>query len=1656
MRSAPTIVRLLALFACALPSASAFADGPVINEFLAINRDGIRDGDGDHSDWVEVLNEGPETVDISGYHLTDDPSRPTKWQFPVADELVLAPGDYVLVFASGKNRPDVDELHTNFQLSGEGEYLALFHSNGFTPVHEFSPAYPLQRPDISYGLSAETATFVDRGADIDYLVPSNGALGMTWVDPDFAPGASWTRGTTGIGYDTGEGGADLPAVSTWLFDGDTNDSSGPNDGQVFGGAGYVEGHDGTPEGAMRFDGSNDYVDVAQNTFLPAYDRPAYTLAMWVRGDPQNDKRVWSEGSSASSTPLFTIGTQNRGSTGQVSVFIRYPGGGSPGHVLSEGIAFDGTWHHLAWVDTGGNAALYIDGQLDATDFSYSKQSMDLNLTSIGCVLRATTCCFFDGDIDDVLLFDEALGEDEIATIAAGGGPGGAIFGRYIDTDVGSDLANVNTSLYALIPFGVDDPALFDSLVLRMQYDDGFVAWLNGVEVASGNAPVELDWQSRAAADRDSADAIRKQSFNLSDNVDLLAPGDNMLAIQGLNRAADDGNFLILPDLVASGSRALTPQYLRNPSPGTPNEDAFVDFVADTTFSVDRGFYDAPFEVEITSETPGATIRYTTDGSAPTTGTGTVYAGPILIDTTTTLRAIAYRSGWEPTNVDTQTYIFLDDVIRQPASIPGYPSTWAGLRADYAMDPEVCTDTDSPTFQPSIREDLMAIPTMSIVLSRDDFMGSSRGIYTHPTSRGVGWERGGSVEYFTADGSRPSFQVNCGIRMQGGSSARTIEGKHSFRLVFTERHGPTKLRYRLFEDSDVDVFDTLILRCCSTDSWHFKDGGGRYRRWDSQYIRDVYMRDSQLAMGKLSGRGTHVHLYVNGLYWGLYNPTERPDDSFNAEHQGGEKEDWDVIKDFSELFRGQWTSWNEMMSLAGGGLSTVDAYQRIQGNFPDGTRNPDYPVYLDVENLIDYMILHLWGCSEDWPHHNWYSARDRTGASGGFKFLSWDQEITMDFVFRNRINVSNSGSPAFLYSRLRANPEFRIWFADRVQKHFFHGGVLTTETARDRWMERARELDRAIVGESARWGDFRDDVPDPSNSAAELYTREDHWLVEQDKVINDYIPESRRLALERFTAGDLYPDLAPPRFNQHGGDIDPPFNLSMTAIEGEIHYTLDGTDPRLVGGEVSPDAATFGFASGETLVAPGAPARALVPSDGSLGLDWIATDFDDADWRAGTTGVGYERNAGGAYEDLIGTDMVDVMDRISATVYMRIPFDIDDVGDPDAMNLDVKYDDGYIAYLNGQEIARRNAPDDATWDSDATASHSDTLAVLFERVDVSEHIGLLRNGLNVLAIHGMNSSASSSDMLILPQLSVSEVSGGGVQLLETTVVKTRTKFGDEWSALQEAIFAVDTGLRITEIMYHPLAAEEGSPFEQDEFEFIELQNTSGTTLDMAGVRFVDGITFDFTDSAVTRLAPGEVVVLVESLAAFATRYDLGAILVAGQYGGKLSNTGERITLVGPLGETIQDFEYDDAWHPETDGTGSSLVIVDAFADRAVWGQSTGWRPSLFALGSPGVDESGGPAGGLQLPGDTNQDGRTDVSDAIALLGHLFGGSHAVLACGDGTASDPANAAVLDVNGDGGVNLSDPIWFLEYLFQGGPQPAAGVECILVEGCPNACRP
>ena len=585
-------------------------------------------------------------------------------------------------------------------------------------------------------------------------------------------------------------------------------------------------------------------------------------------------------------------------------------------------------------------------------------------------------------------------------------------------------------------------------------------------------------------------------------------------------------------------------YFSPPSPGVENGAAFVGFVADTSFDVDRGFFEDPFTVNIGSSTLGATIVYTTDGSEPTLTNGTAVsplngaapsAASVLINGTTVLRAAAFKDGRVPTNVDTQTYLFAADIIEQAQ-----------------MDSEV---VDSPDYSAEMISAMKSVRSLSIVTDPDNLFSNATGILANTGGRGITWERPISIEFIDPDHPRDSFQSGAGLRMHGNGSRGS--SKNSLRLLFRADYGAKKLDYPLFgEDWVAQKFNTIVLRAQAANSWTSSRAEDRA---SATYLQDTFAKDTQGAMGHPTAGSTFVHLFLNGTYWGLYNPTERPDGSFGEDHFGGDDTDYDAVnRRFSvEVLSGTKTHWDEMITHSNTLLDSQVEYEQLDD-------------YIDIDNLIDYMLVHQFMQTRDGPddfgHNNMRLVR-RNNPSGPWRAYAWDMEYSMidtagtrDYTYPFPIyssprsgNRDITDSIASVYLRLKDNnPEFQLRYADRAYRHLYHGGALSEQGAAARFESRAYEIESAVVAESARWGDHRRTAP---------YTRDGEWTSERNRLLTEFFPARPDHVVGQLRNNGLYPGIDPPVFSQHGGEVSAGFEVTLSASTGTIYYTVDGTDPR---------------------------------------------------------------------------------------------------------------------------------------------------------------------------------------------------------------------------------------------------------------------------------------------------------------------------------------------------------------------------------------------------------------------------------------------------------------------------------------------------------------
>ncbi len=575
------------------------------------------------------------------------------------------------------------------------------------------------------------------------------------------------------------------------------------------------------------------------------------------------------------------------------------------------------------------------------------------------------------------------------------------------------------------------------------------------------------------------------------------------------------SFGLREGLQLGGAHAVVPAggytYFDHPTPGATNIGEVRGLVAELKSSAAGAVLDSPVALALNTRTPGATIYYTTNGSVPSETNGLVYRRPLTIAATTVLRAAAFRSGFAPTEILTRSFVFPEQVAQQTSA--GFPGFWGytngqPVAAFYEVDWRI---SDSAEYQRDFRAGLRALPSLSLVTDLGNLFDPARGVYANPLETGRGWERPVSAELIFPDGQR-GFQINCGLRVQGGWNRRPEEcPKHSLRLLFKKQYGSGQLDFPLFGAEGAHQFETVILRGGCNNTWLHWSGAER-RRGD--YLRDEWMRETAAAMGQPAARGRFVHLYLNGLYWGIYNLTERPSESFLASRQGGQAADYDS-RNSNKVLSGDTNAWAQLFGLVNAGVTNHVAWEQVSR-------------LLDVTNFADYMLLNYYGANADWDRaSNWYAGRRRHPA-GPYQFFVWDGERTLEQVADDRMDFDDDQSPSRLFQKLKDNPEFRALFAERVRWHCLGAGALSPASAAERYRQLADTLELPIVAESARWGSYRCDFHRYKEGPYERYTRNEHWRPEINRLLTDYFPrrtEAFLQILERRGLWSAPPDAA---------------------------------------------------------------------------------------------------------------------------------------------------------------------------------------------------------------------------------------------------------------------------------------------------------------------------------------------------------------------------------------------------------------------------------------------------------------------------------------------------------------------------------------------------
>ena len=690
-----------------------------------------------------------------------------------------------------------------------------------------------------------------------------------------------------------------------------------------------------------------------------------------------------------------------------------------------------------------------------------------------------------------------------------------------------------------------------------------------------------------------------------------------------------------------------------------------------------------------------------------------------------------------------------------------------------------------------------------------------------------------------------------------------------------------------------------------------------------------------------------------------------------------------------------TSWLTRMTSA---LAAPDFNDPASANY--------YGKWIHERSFID-RTLWLELCKEvDAYTFSYYFSKDRNGPMTAFPL--WDVDRSLGNANYGYSNASFGmkwwavGSNYTYYTRLDDDPEFndRYWnrWAALRRSHFSKETLFgrieavytqLTDGSRADIVNTASTTTMAIQVPVARH--YRKYPYLGSNTLTSGQTGQVNrttWRQEVD-ALKTWLAERLEWldgAPQTINATTLAPRLKPTELidaltgrAQSAGNVPLGFKFRLhnpNPAGGTTYYTIDGADPRQVGGTLAPSALTTGTGTvtASTLLAAGQSWKwllpAAAPANDASGLAWTAPAHADGTWSQGIAPLGYGETTGLATNVSPVAPNYTAADAEPGPAYFRTTFTATGTAGLTSVFFEIMADDGAIIYLNGVEAGRSNfplAPTPATYGQEALGpidpgnnyASTETLfiSVPFDRA-------LLKEGVNTLAvevhqaIYAFPPNATNayprndySDLRFDLRIVGQTASAPGPALALTTpgahTLRTRIKQGDTWSPLTEATFVLEAtparavNLVVSELHYHPVdptSAEIAAGFNNgNDFEFIELMNISRTqSLDLTGVKIDDAVSFDFNTvaPALRILPPGGRIIIVENPAAFAARLEPGAQpVVAGAFSGNLSNSSEQVIIRAANGAIIKQFTYRDSapWPEEADGNGSSLVLSNPFAN-----------------------------------------------------------------------------------------------------------------------------
>ena len=636
---------------------------------------------------------------------------------------------------------------------------------------------------------------------------------------------------------------------------------------------------------------------------------------------------------------------------------------------------------------------------------------------------------------------------------------------YSDDDDSTDVSSADPFLPSPISVFIRKKIIINEVndiigaILHVDYDDGFVAYLNGVEIArenlgtTGNIPA---FNQFADVSREAAiyQGGEPEKFVVENIGSLLQTGENVLAMQVHNVELYSSDLTLIPfftlemttvppnprgssphlkfpvsqklhtnfKIKAAGETLLLSNnsgeiidslntgyipadvslgrqpdgssnwlFFNEATPEVSNHtQGYKSFAPSPQFSFAGGFYENSVLLELSVDLPGATIRYTLDGSVPT-DSSFIYNSPISIDSTTVVRARVFGVNLLPGKTITQTYFINQQFTLPVISLSTAPANFFDNEIGIYVFGDSADTVNYPYWGSNFWED---------------------------------WERPIHIEFYEPEGKQ-GFSIDAGVKIFG-SWSRLFPQK-ALAIFARNRYGYSEIDYQIFPDKPITTFQAIVLRNSGQD-------------WGRTFFRDAMIqslvKDTDIDIQAYRP----AMVFVNGEIWGIHNIREKMNEHYLASNRGVDPDNLDFIERDSMVIKGDTEHYKNLLNF----IETHD--MSLQSNY-------DYvKTQMDVTNFIDYTLSVIYFANPDWPWNNVKCWRPRT-PDGKWKWLLFD----LDYCFHgghlgpdanvfNEMRSQHNGT-TFLFFKLLENEEhknkFINHFADYLNTNFAPGRVVQT-------------------------------------------------------------------------------------------------------------------------------------------------------------------------------------------------------------------------------------------------------------------------------------------------------------------------------------------------------------------------------------------------------------------------------------------------------------------------------------------------------------------------------------------------------------------------------------------------------------------------------------